>query len=93
MGVDKPQPPCYNKITKGKDKRKEVNKMTNERFEEVKNIIAEMDDADFEKLNEAEGQYWNCFDRQASKRAYNRRRYWLAKIGITLDEWYEWCGC
>lgn len=66
--------------------------MTNERFEEVKNIIAEMDDADFEKLNEAEEQYWSLY-RPESKRGYNRRRYWLAKIGITLDEWYAWCDC
>ena len=92
MVVDKPQPPCYNKITKGKDKRKEVNKMTKERFETVKNIIAEMDDTAFEKLNEAEGQYWSL-DRAESKRGYDRRRYWLAKIGITLDEWYAWCDC
>ena len=60
------------------------------RMEMVMAIIAEMSIEDFEKLNNAETAYWSL-DKAESKRGYDRRRYWLAKIGISLEEWYAWC--
>lgn len=59
-------------------------------MKKVKAIIADMPIEDFEKLNEAENAYWSL-DRAESKRGYNRRKYWLAKYGISLNEWYAWC--
>ena len=63
--------------------------MTEERFEEVIKIIAEMPEEDFEKLNEADGDYFSL-DKAESKRGYQRRKYWLKKYNLTLDEWYAW---
>ena len=72
-----------------KTQKKGKNKMKT--METIRNIIAEMDNFDFDKLNMAEFDAWSL-DKAEAKRGRQRRIYWLKKIGLTLDEWYAWCN-
>ena len=58
-------------------------------LEEVFNIIAEMDDETFEKINDAEGLYW-FGDSRERKNARARMVYNLSKYALTLDDWFRW---
>lgn len=54
-------------------------------YEELNNIICEMDDNLFDRLNE------NDFDAfMGDRNAQARFRRALNKAGLTKDEWYRW---
>ena len=53
-------------------------------YEEISEILANVADEVFEKLN-----YW--FDKWAFGEAPKARaNYWLHKVGITEDEYWKW---
>lgn len=58
---------------------------------EITAIIANMEDTLFEKIMQAENDYWEL-DRKTSKNGYQRMVYNLRKVGLTVNEWFAWCS-
>lgn len=56
---------------------------------EISEIIANMDDTLFEKINEADGDQYDL-DNRIARNARRRFLYNLKKIGLTEDEWDMW---
>ena len=59
-------------------------------IETIKTIIAEMPDALFDKINDAEYDAWDL-DRRVARNGRKRLAYNLQKVGLTVEEWYAWC--
>jgi len=56
---------------------------------EITAIIVNMEDTLFDKIMQAEHDYWEL-DRKVSKNGYQRMVYNLRKVGLTVDEWFAW---
>ena len=59
-------------------------------IETIKTIIAEMPDALFDKINDAEYDAWDL-DRRVARNGKKRLAYNLQKVGLTVEEWFAWC--
>ena len=59
-------------------------------IETIKTIIAEMPDALFDKINDAEYDSWDL-DRRIARNGKKRLAYNLQKVGLTVEEWFAWC--
>lgn len=59
-------------------------------IETIKTIIAEMPDALFDKINNAEYDSWDL-DRRIARNGKKRLAYNLQKVGLTVEEWFAWC--
>lgn len=59
-------------------------------IETIKTIIAEMPDALFDKINDAEYDSWDL-DRRIARNGKKRLAYNLQKAGLTVEEWFAWC--
>lgn len=64
----------------------------NHSYEYVINAINSLTDSQFDKMNQAEYDYWDFTGIERNK-AYKRLRYWCDKIHITLNDWWAWCDC
>ena len=60
-------------------------------IETITNIITEMTDELFEKIQQAEDDYWDL-DSKISRNGYKRMVYNLKKVDLTVDEWFAWCS-
>lgn len=60
-------------------------------IEVIRQIVAEMDEARFEAIQNAEYDYWEI-DSQVSRKGYKRLVYHLSKVGLTVAEWFAWCA-
>ena len=57
---------------------------------EIQKIVREMSEERFDKINDAENDYWSL-NKRISNNGYKRLVYHLNKVGITVDEWFAWC--
>lgn len=60
-------------------------------YKYVNNAILSLTNIQFEKLSNAESDYWDC-DPRTHANGYKRMRYWLNKINITMDDFFAWCA-
>lgn len=60
-------------------------------IETIKTIIAEMPDALFDKINDAEYDAWDL-DRRIARNGKKRLAYNLQKVSLTVEEWFAWCN-
>ena len=59
-------------------------------IEEIRTIIATMDDKLFDKINKAD---YDCFSNDVKERRNGKKRliYNLKKVNLTVEEWDMWC--
>lgn len=60
--------------------------------EEIREIVDRMENALFDKINEADDEYWLSPDPRVRRNAYRRLVYSLKKVGLTVDEFWLWCS-
>ena len=60
-------------------------------LEEIRSIVDNMTDELFDKINKAENDYWEL-DSRTSRNGYKRMKYNLAKVGLSVEEWFVWCN-
>lgn len=58
-------------------------------IKEIHEIICNMSDELFDRINKAEDDYWS-FDKRQKWNGYKRMVYNLNKVNLTVDEWFEW---
>lgn len=58
---------------------------------EIHEIIRNMSEELFDRINKAEDDYWSI-DKKRSQNGYKRMVYNLNKVNLTVDEWFEWCA-
>lgn len=67
-----------------------VNNNANHTYRYVVTALLTLSDEQFEKLSNAESDYWDL-DHRTHVNGYKRMKYWLNKIGITMDDFFAWC--
>lgn len=60
-------------------------------YKYVSTALLSLTDTQFEKLCNAEDDYWDCESRIHAN-GYKRMKYWLNKINITMDDFFAWCA-
>ena len=60
-------------------------------IERICEIIRNMDDEMFNKIMQADYDYWEL-DKRTSRNGYKRLVYNLAKFGLTPDDYWAWCS-
>lgn len=60
-------------------------------MERINDIIVNMDDELFERINNAFYDYMNFFDKEVSRNGYRRMAYKLKKVNLSVDDWLAWC--
>ena len=61
-------------------------------IEEIMNIVDNLSEEMFEKLNKADSDAWFSRDRRVRKNGRSRLLYNLKKVGLTEKEWDLWCA-